>query len=280
MNKFSESVYLVTGATSGIGEATARGLARLGARVIVHGRNREKCAAAVRAIASDTGNDRIEWVSADFTSLGEVRALANDLNARLPRLDVLVNNAGGSARKRTLTREGFEQNFGVNHLAPFLLTNLLIDKLKASAPSRIVNVSSMMHRMASINFDDLQSERRFGGMRTYGQSKLANILFTRSLARRLAGSRVTANALHPGAVNTALSGTNSGPLAWVAGYLMLSPEQGARTSLYLSTAPEVADVSGQYFIKCKPAVPSREAQDDRVAERLWQVSAQLTGLPS
>jgi NAD(P)-dependent dehydrogenase (short-subunit alcohol dehydrogenase family) len=193
---------------------------------------------------------------------------------------VLVNNAGGSARRRTLTRDGYEQNFGVNHLAPFLLTNLLIDKLKASAPSRIVNVSSMMHRMASINFDDLQSERRFSGMRTYGQSKLANILFTRSLARRLAGSRVTANALHPGAVNTALSGASAGPLSWLAGLVMLSPEQGARTSLYLSTSPEVADQTGQYFIKCKPARTSREAQDDRVAERLWQVSAQLTGIPA
>src|SRR5262245_38809424 len=166
----NESVYLVTGATSGIGEATARGLAALGARVIVHGRNKERCAAVVRAIAAETGNSRIEWVCADFTSLGEVRALATDLNARLPRLDVLVNNAGGSARKRTLTREGFEQNFGVNHLAPFLLTNLLVDRLKTSAPARIVNVSSMMHRMATINFDDLQSERRFGGMKTYGQS--------------------------------------------------------------------------------------------------------------
>ena len=273
-----EKVCLVTGATSGIGEATAAGLATLGAHVLVHGRDNEKCERIVQKIKNDTGNDTVEPVCADFSSLAEVRALAKEVNARVSRLDVLVNNAGGSAPKRSLTHDGLEQTFAVNHLAPFLLTNLLLDQLKDSAPARIVNVSSALHRMAKIDFDDLQSERRFRGMRAYGRSKLANILFTHSLARRLAGSGVTANAVHPGGVRTGLMGSGTGLLPRLMGRFLLSPEEGARTSLYLSTSAEVADVSGQYFVKCAPAKTSPAAFDDDTADRLWQVSAQLTGL--
>ena len=280
MGSMTGRVCLVTGATSGIGEATARGLATLGAQVLVHGRNSEKCARIVREIKTDTGNDKVEPVCADFASLAEVRALAQEVLARESRLDVLVNNAGGTAPKRTLTRDGLEQTFAVNHLAPFLLTRLLLDTLKASAPARIVNVSSTMHRMAKVDFDDLQSERRFGPMRVYGRSKLANILFTRSLASRLAESGVTANALHPGGVRTGLSGSGPGILSRLMGRFMLSPEEGARTSLYLATAAEVAEVSGLYFVKCQPAKTSRDALDDDAAERLWKISSQLTGLPT
>ncbi len=272
-------ICLVTGATSGIGEATARGLAQLGAHVLVHGRSREKCARVVREITTGTGNDKVEPVYADFASLAEVRTLAEDVNVRVPRLDVLINNAGGAARERMLTSDGLERTFAVNHLAPFLLTNLLLDKLKASAPARVVNVSSMMHRMAHIDFDDLQAEGRYGWMRIYGRSKLANLLFTRSLAGRLAGTGVVANALHPGGVRTgSQDSAKMGFFMRLMLRFMLSPEEGARTSLYLATSSEVAEVSGLYFVKCKIAKTSRDAQDDAMAERLWQVSAQLTGL--
>lgn len=274
----TRKVCLVTGATSGIGEATARALATLGAQVLVHGRSNEKCGRIVHEIKTDTGNNSVEPICADFASLADVRALATKVRTRVSRLDVLVNNAGGTVPKRTLTRDGLEYTFAVNHLAPYLLTRLLLETLTASAPARIVTVSSTMHRMATIDFDDLQSERRFGPMRAYGRSKLANILFTRSLASRLAGSGVTANALHPGGVRTGLSGSGPGFLSRLMGRFMLSPEQGARTSLYLATAADVAEVSGLYFVRCAPAKTSRDALDDDAAERLWQISAELTGL--
>jgi NAD(P)-dependent dehydrogenase (short-subunit alcohol dehydrogenase family) len=269
---------LVTGATSGIGEATARGLAGLGAHVLVHGRDGDKCERVVQAIRAATRNNSVEPILADFRSLADVRAMAEHVNSTVERLDVLVNNAGTMTPGRRLTSEGLDETFAVNHLAPFLLTNLLLPKIKASRPARIVNVSSMLHRMARLNLSDLPVEGPHDWMRGYSRSKLALVLFTRSLARRLAGSGVVANSLHPG---TILSREPSG---WLGRLLvqtllrfMLSPDEGARTSLYLATSLEAAEVSGVYFTKCAPVAASRNALADDVAERLWQVSAKLTG---
>lgn len=268
---------LVTGATSGIGEATARELAGLGAHVLVHGRDREKCERVVQAIRSATRNNSVEPILADFRSLADVRAMAEQVNSTVERLDVLVNNAGTTRPGRRLTSEGLDETFAVNHLAPFLLTNLLLPTIKASRPARIVNVSSMLHRMARLNLSDLPVEGPHDWMRGYNRSKLALVLFTRSLARRLAGSGVVANALHPGAVRSREPGGWSGRvLANTLLRFMLSPDDGARTSLYLATAPEAAEVSGLYFTKCAPVAASRHALADDVAERLWEVSAKLT----
>jgi retinol dehydrogenase-12 len=272
-------VCLVTGATSGIGEATARGLARLGARVFVHGRDGEKCARVVHAIKAATGNTQVESVLADFASLAAVRTMAEDLRTRLPRLDVLVNNAGTMAPGRRVTAEGLDRTFVVNHLAPFLLTNVLLDRLRASRPARIVNVASMMHGLARVTAADLDPGGPYGWMQGYNRSKLALVLFTRALARRLSGSGVVANAVHPGAVRS--REPNNAWARLVARSVlrfMLSAEEGARTSLHLAASPDTAEVSGLYFVKCVPVAPSRYASDDDLAERLWRVSEKLTGL--
>jgi NAD(P)-dependent dehydrogenase (short-subunit alcohol dehydrogenase family) len=274
-------VCLVTGATSGIGLVTARELARQGARVILVGRNREKTDAALQQIRAATGNPEVEALLADLSSQQQVRDLARQFAERSPRLDVLVNNAGGLWLERRLTADGIELTFALNHLAYFLLTQLLLDPLKAGAPARIVNVSSRAHRSATLDFDNLQGERGYRGWQQYCRSKLMNLLFTYELDRRLRGAGITVNALHPGWVYTGFGGSNGwrgAGLQLLARFFAIGPEEGARTMIYLATAPAVAAVSGHYFVEEK-AVPSSAASYDlEAARRLWEVSERMTHL--
>lgn len=277
---------VVTGGNSGIGFETAAALASMGARVLVTARNADKGRGAVSAITQRLGGEaQVQLVVFDLADLASVRQGAAEILEQAPRLDVLVNNAGLVLTERTETVDGYEATLATNHLGPFLLTNLLLERMKGSAPSRIVNVASAAHNTArrGIRFDDLQSEKRYRGMQVYGQSKLANILFTLELARRLTGSAVTANSLHPGTVRTGYGGDGDtgGFLAFgikIASPFFLSPAKGARTSLYLASSPDVEGISGQYFVKCKPKQPRRWAQDPEAARRLWQVSEELVGL--
>jgi NAD(P)-dependent dehydrogenase (short-subunit alcohol dehydrogenase family) len=278
----SSKTILITGATNGIGYHAAVALARMGHALILHGRDPKKGAAVVAAIRREVGGADLRFMQADFASLTDVRRLAAEVNA-LPRLDVLINNAGSLFLQRSQTSDGFEMTFGVNHLAPFLLTNLLLDKLKAAGAARIVNVASNAHRRGGpINFSDLMSTRSYAGFKVYGRSKLANVLHTRSLSQRLVGTGVTTNCLHPGVVRTGF-GHNSG-LAMrialkIAGRIfMISPEEGALTTVYLATAPEVEGVSGLYFARCRPAQLAQFAEDAQAAERLWAESEELVGL--
>lgn len=276
-------VCVITGATSGIGRATAEALAQRGATVALVCRDRGRGEETRAAVARSGGHDRVTLHLADLASQAEIRRVAAELIARLPQIHVLINNAGVVNLSRTTTVDGIETVFAVNHLAYFLLTNLLLDTLGRSGAARIVNVASDAHKFGPLDFDDLQNTRRYRSMRVYGQSKLCNILFTRELARRLAGSDVTANAVHPGAVATRL-GQNNGRWAQLLikglSYFFRTPAQGAATSIYVATSPALAGVSGRYFANCREARPSAAAQDDAAAARLWQVSAELTGLRS
>ncbi len=275
-------VVLVTGATNGIGKITAQELANKGASVVIVGRSAEKTLATASEIRQKSGNPDVEGLVADLSSLEQVRRLADEFKKKHTRLDVLVNNAGAIFSRRQVTADGFEMTFAFNHLAYFLLTNLLLDLLTASAPARIVNVSSAAHLNGPLDFDDLQTiHYSFGGYRAYGHSKLANIMFTYELARRLEGTRVTANALHPGTVNTGFGKNNGGVmnLAMKAfAMFQIPPEQGAQTSIYLASSPEVEGVSGQYFVDCKPARSSASSYDEAAQKRLWEISEQMTGL--
>jgi NAD(P)-dependent dehydrogenase (short-subunit alcohol dehydrogenase family) len=278
-------VCVVTGASSGIGKATSVALARLGATVVLVCRDRTRgeaamaeVAAAAAATAGNPGQPSLEL--ADLSSMEQVRAVAARL-AQLPRLDVLINNAGLVIARRQLTADGLELTLAVNHLAPFLLTNLLRPKLEASAPARVVTVSSIAHRAAKLSVDDLQSERRYLAMLAYANSKLANVLFTRELARRLDGSGVTANCPHPGTVHSRFGHTGA---LWlrlglaIGGGMLRTPESGARTVVYLASAPEVAAQTGGYYVNAKHRRPSRRAREDHLARELWDISASLTGL--
>jgi NAD(P)-dependent dehydrogenase (short-subunit alcohol dehydrogenase family) len=282
---------VVTGGNSGIGFETAAALAQMGARVLVTARNADKGRAAVARIierAEAAGAEGSAQLAVfDLADLSSVRRGAEEILEQANRVDVLVNNAGLVLSERRETVDGLEATLATNHLGPFLLTNLMLERIRASAPSRIVNVASNAHRTArkGMPFDDLQSEKHYGGMRVYGESKLANILFTLELARRLEGSGVTANSLHPGTVRTGYGadGDTSGFLAFgirTGGPFFLTPAQGARTSVYLASSPEVDGVSGQYFVKSKPAQPKSWARDADAARRLWQVSEELVGLTS
>lgn len=280
---------LVTGATSGIGRVVAQNLAARGARLAIVGRSPEKTNATVAAIQHSTGNPSVEGLLADLSRQSQVRALADQVRARYPQLDILINNAGAVFAKRQETADGLEMTFAFNHLAYFLLTNLLLDNLQAAAAAhgaaRIVNVASAAHeRVRGLNFDDLQSQQHYSGFQVYGASKLANLLFNSELARRLAqaGSAVTTNAMHPGLVHSGF-GSNNRVWYWRLAYVLLNrvsrtPEQGADTIIYLATAPELAGVTGQYYVDRKPVTPSAAARDPEAARRLWEVSERLTGL--
>ncbi len=272
---------LVTGATSGIGRATAAGLARQGALVVIAGRDRARTQDTVDSIRKETGNQQVESLLADFSSLAEVRRLAADFRARHRRLDVLVNNAGAVFMDFGTTVDGFERTWAVNHLASFLLTLELLDLLKSSAPARIVNVASAMHAGRTLDLDNPQEAQTYG-IRAYGRSKLANVLFTYALARRLPGTNVTANCLHPGVISTNLMKLEGRRVTKLLMKLvqpfLSSPETGAETSLYVASSPEVEGVSGKYFVKCKAVPSSPVSYDEALQERLWALSLRQTGL--
>jgi NAD(P)-dependent dehydrogenase (short-subunit alcohol dehydrogenase family) len=275
-------VVLITGGTGGIGKATAIGLATLGARVGITGRDRARAEQAVADIRAASGNQALDAFAADLTSQAEVRRLAAAVLDAYPRLNVLVNNVGGFWAHRHTTVDGLERTFALNHLAPFLLTNLLLDRLKASAPTRVVTVSSHVQAEGRIDFDDLQGARRFSAQRAYSQSKLANIAFTNELARRLEGAGVTANSLHPGVVRTNFGGEDQ---AWffsmISGVVrpfLKTPAQGAQTSIHLASSRDVEGVTGRFFVNRKPRAANKVAYDLDVSGRLWQVSIDLVGL--
>jgi retinol dehydrogenase 12 len=273
-------VCVVTGANRGIGRATAEGLVRMGARVVMVCRRKDDCEAVAGEIAGQA-HVAPDVVAADLSSQVSIRQAAGYIRGRYPSLHVLINNAGVIPPQREVTADGLELQFAVNHLAYFLLTNLLLPQLKAGSPSRIINVSSGAHARATIDFDDLQAQRGYSPKSVYGRSKLANILFTYELSRRLAGTGVTANCLNPGVVATKMLADYMGvPLAGpaLARTFGATPEEGAETSIYLASSPEVESVTGKYFELRQPVASSRESHDEAVARRLWDVSGRLTGL--
>ena len=276
----SGRVCMITGTTSGIGKATALGLAKMGATVILVARNEADLRVALDDIKEKTANESIDLIVADLSSQESIHRLAEDFRNKYQHLHVLINNAGLTAEHKTLSVDGIDTLFAVNYLAPFLLTNLLLDVLKVSAPSRVVNVSSDGHKFGRINFDDIQSKKR-SAIGAYGDSKLALNLFTYELARKLEGTGVTANALHPGVVATNIGSHDSSPFItrfiWkIFKVFMSSPDKGAQTSMFLASSPDVDGVSGKYFVKSKETRSSKESYDESVGQRLWQVSAELT----
>ena len=272
---------LVTGGSGGIGKATALGLATLGAHIAITGRDRVRTEDAAREIRA-AGGGQVDVFVADLSCQAEVRRLADEVLQRLSRIDVLVNNVGGYWNTRHVTTDGLERTFALNHLAPFLLTNLLLDRLKQSAPSRVITVASHAQAMGRIDFDDLQGERSYSGARAYNQSKLATVLFTYELARRLRATSVTANALHPGVVRTSFGAEDPALVQRLfipfLLHFMKTPAQGAATSIYLASAPDLEQVTGRYFANSKPKRSSERSYDKAAAARLWQVSANLVGL--
>jgi NAD(P)-dependent dehydrogenase (short-subunit alcohol dehydrogenase family) len=274
---------LVTGGTSGIGRATAVGLARLGADVAITGRDHRRTHEAAAEVET-AGGRRVDAFVADLSSQREVRQLAADALRRLPRIDVLVNNVGGYWNTRRITVDGLERTFALNHLAPYLLTNLLLERLQqhSGGPGRVVTVASHAHHQGRVDFDDLQGERSYSGARAYNQSKLANVLFTYELARRMPSTLVTANALHPGVVRTSFGAEDPARLQrWLVPMLrplMRSPARGATTSIHVASAPDLEQVTGRYFANSKPTKSSQRSHDQLLSARLWQVSADLVGL--
>jgi len=273
---------LITGGTGGIGKAAAIRLASMGARVGVTGRDRARGEEAAAEIGDASGNADVDVFVADMSSQAEVRRLAADVLAAYPRIHVLLNNVGGFWSHRHVTEDGLERTFALNHLAPFLLTSLLADRLIASAPARVVTVSSGAQSMGKIDFEDLMGERKYSGQRAYNQSKLANVMFTYELARRFEGTGVTATVLHPGMTNTAFSAEDPSrvfaPLVAILRPFMKSPERGADTPVYLASSPDVDGVSGRYFANQAAKNSNAASYDDATTARLWQVSADLVGL--
>ena len=281
MTTMHGKVCIITGATSGIGLQTARRLAAMGADLVLVGRDPGRAAAALALLRRDSPQASVVMHYADLARMDHVRELGEKL-AALARIDVLINNAGAAFWRRQTTAYGLERTFALNHLSYFLLTALLRPRLVASAPARIVNVASEAHRNASIDFDDLMGERRYNGLSAYNRSKLCNILFTRELARRLDGTGVTANCLHPGFVASRIGDNNENIIglgfAIAKRLFAISPERGAETPVYLATSAEVADKSGGYYVKCAPATASARACDDAAARRLWRESARIAGI--
>lgn len=279
----NDKTILVTGASSGIGKAAAQHLAKLGARVVIVCRNERRGEPALHDIRKRSGNPSVELLTADLGSQEQTRALARKFSQSHDRLDVLINNAGLYLSKRTVTDDGIETTFAVNHLAPFLLTNLLLDTLKASSPSRVITVSSEAHRRGTIDFEDLCMERRYNWIDAYARSKLANVLFTYELARRLEGTGVTALTLHPGVVATRIWNRNRNPLNYllrIFKVFYISPRKSAESVVRLATAPELAAVTGKYFNRDREVRSSRASCDMELAGRLWDVSEEMTGLRS
>ena len=274
-------VIVITGATSGIGQVAAEKLAGKGARIVQVARSRERGEAALKRLRDLTPGINHTIHYADLSRISEMKRVAAEIAAAEPRIDVLINNAGAMFGSRQVTEDGLERTFALNHVSYFVLTQGLKHRLVGSAPARIVNTASDAHESATLDFDDLQSSKSFRGFKVYSRSKLCNILFTRELARRLAGTGVTANSLHPGFVATRF-GDESGGLfsigVRIAKLFALSPEKGAETLVYLASSPEVAGFTGEYFHRCRAIIPSKEAQNDANAERLWRETAELTGL--
>jgi retinol dehydrogenase 14 len=274
---------LITGGTGGIGRATAVRLASMGARLGIVGRDLGRTQRAAAEIASESGNGIVDAFGADMSSQAEVRRLASEVLAAYPRLDVLINNVGGFWSHRHVTADGLERTFALNHLAPFLLTGLLLDRLIATAPARIVTVASGAQSMGIIAFDDLMGERKFSGQQAYNQSKLANVMFTYELARRLTGTGVTATALHPGMTNTSFSAEDPSrlfaPLVMVMRPFMKKPQRAADTPVYLASSQAAGGLTGEYFADRKPKKSNKSSYDAKTTARLWSVSADLVGLP-
>jgi retinol dehydrogenase 14 len=273
---------LVTGATGGIGKATAVGLAQIGAHLAVVGRDPERTEQAARDIQA-AGGSSVETFVADLSSQAQVRSLADQVLSRLPRLDVLINNVGGYWSTRHLTADGLERTFALNHLAPYLLTRLLLDHLQRTDAARVVTVASNAHAQGRIDFDDLQAEHSYSGARAYNQSKLANVMFTYVLAQRLRVRTVTANALHPGVVSTGFGAEDPGQLQrWLLPLLrplMKDPRRGAATPIYVAVSPDLDGVTGRYFANKRATRSSKASYDLTTTARLWEVSADLVGLP-
>jgi len=274
-------VVVVTGATSGIGEVAARRLAGMGARIVLVARDKARGEAALAGLRSGGAGNSHSIHYGDLSRISEMKRVAQEISAAQPRIDVLINNAGAMFGSRQLTEDNLERTFAINHMAYFVITQGLRERLLASAPARIVNTASAAHQGAKLDFDDLQAAHGFSPMRAYGRSKLCNILFTRELARRLSGKGVTANCLHPGFVATRFGDGSGGILSGVvrvAKLFAISPQQGAQTIVYLASAPEVANVSGGYYYKCLPAQPTTEARNDEDAKRLWMESATIAAI--
>jgi len=277
-------VCIVTGANSGIGKATALGLAQMGATVVMVCRDQTRGEEAQNEIKTKSGNDAVDLMLADLSSQESIRQFAENFQQHYKQLHVLINNAGVVNLSRRETGDGLEMIFAVNYLAPFLLTNLLLDRLKANAPARIVNVSSDSHQSGYIKMDDLQSEEKYRFMRAYGQSKLALVLFTYELSRRLQGAGVTANCLHPGFVATNIGQNGIGPVGrsiikLIFSNLGISPEEGAKTSIYLASSPEIEGVTGKYFVKSIPIRSAPISYDETLQRQLWEESAKLVNIP-
>ncbi|TVQ08360.1 MAG: SDR family oxidoreductase [Bacteroidetes bacterium] len=278
--EIKEKICIITGATSGIGRETALELARAGAVLILPIRDSLKGDILKDEILEQTPHAKLDFMHCDLASFASIREFATAFKKKYKQLHILINNAGIWETKRNLTEDGIERNFAVNHLAPFLLTNLLLETLKGSAPARIVNVASDAHKQGKINFTDLEYEKKFSSLGSYAQSKLANILFTKKLSQKLKGTGVTANCLHPGVVSTNLFDKMPNLLMSIMSLFMISPRKGAQTTLYLATSPQVENVSGEYFAKSKSKKPAPQALRQDVADRLWEISEKYVGIQS